>query len=147
MSRSPASASPATATACCSEDEVIALVHRFYARVRKDPLLGPVFARHVHDWDAHLARLVDFWSAVLRGTRRFSGAPMPRHMALPGLRPALFERWLTLFRQTTAALGNPALQAEADLRAAAIAERFWQQYRIEGRDRPTPAPSDPGERA
>lgn len=72
----------------------MALVHRFYARVRKDPLLGPVFARHVPDWDAHLAHLVDFWSALLRGTRRFSGAPMPKHMALPGLQPALFRRWL-----------------------------------------------------
>jgi len=142
-----ASAPPPIDAACCSEDEVIALVHRFYAHVREDPLLGPVFARHVHNWDAHLAQLVDFWSAVLRGTRRFSGAPMPRHMALPGLQPALFDRWLALFRQTTATLGNPALQAQADARAEMIAARFWQQYRIEGRDRPAPAPSDPGDQA
>ncbi len=126
---------PASATApCCSEEEVVLLVHGFYARVRHDPLLGPVFDRHVHDWDAHLAHLVDFWSAMLRGTRRFSGAPMPRHMALPGLNPALFERWLQLFARTTAESGNPAMQAEADARATLIARRFWQRYQVEGHD-------------
>ncbi|KAF1686147.1 preprotein translocase subunit TatC [Pseudoxanthomonas broegbernensis] len=120
--------------ACCSEEDVVALVHRFYARVRLDPDLGPVFERHVADWPAHLAHLVDFWSALLRGTRRFSGAPMPRHMALPGLNAALFRRWLELFAQTTAELGNPAMQSEADTRARMIAERFWQQYQVAGHD-------------
>lgn len=134
----PPSESP---DACCSEEEVVALVHRFYARVRADPLLGPVFDRHVHDWDAHLAHLVDFWSALLRGTRRFRGAPMPKHMALPGLNPALFERWLALFAETTTELGNATMKAEADGRAALIAERFWQRYRIEGHDTLNPAPS------
>lgn len=118
----------------CTEDEVIALVHRFYARVRQDPDLGPVFDRHVADWPAHLAHLVDFWSALLRGTRRFSGAPMPRHMALPGLTAALFERWLELFAQTTTELGNPVMKAEADTRARMIAQRFWQQYQVSGHD-------------
>ncbi|MCD9033848.1 group III truncated hemoglobin [Luteimonas sp. Y-2-2-4F] len=119
---------------CCTEEEIVALVHRFYARVRRDPDLGPMFERHIDDWDAHLAQLVDFWSTMLLGTRRFNGAPMPRHMALPGLTPARFERWLALFGETTAELGNPALEAEADARAAQIADRFWQRYRIEGHD-------------
>jgi len=119
---------------CCSEGEVTALVHRFYARARTDDLLGPVFAAAVHDWPAHLSQLVDFWSALLRGTHRFDGAPLPRHLALP-LSEALFERWLALFRQTTAELGNPTMQARADARAAAIAEHFWRHYR----QRNTPA--------
>ncbi|WP_024889130.1 group III truncated hemoglobin [Luteimonas huabeiensis] len=125
---------PSVPEPCCSEEEIVALVHRFYARVRRDPDLGPMFERHVDDWDAHLAQLVDFWSTMLLGTRRFSGAPMPRHMALPGLTAARFERWLALFGETTAELGNPALKAEADARAAQIADRFWQRYRIEGHD-------------
>lgn len=120
--------------AVCSEEEVIALVHRFYARVRQDALLGPIFERHIRDWDAHLANLVDFWSATLRGTRRFRGAPMVKHMALPGLRSVLFRRWLELFGQTTAELGNRRLKREADERAAAIALRLWERYQIEGCD-------------
>jgi len=71
---------------------------------------------------------------MLRGTRRFSGAPMPKHMALPGLTPDLFRRWLMLFGQTTDELGNPNLKRDADARAALIAERFWQRYQVEGYD-------------
>jgi len=130
----PTTPSSSAEEPCCREDEIVTMVHRFYARVRVDPLLGPIFNQHVHDWDAHLAHLVDFWSAMLRGTRRFSGAPMPKHMALPGLTASLFQRWLALFGQTTAELANPGLKAQADTRAALIAERFWQHYQTEGYD-------------
>ena len=119
---------------CCTEAEVERLVHDFYASVRQDDLLGPVFEQHVHDWPAHMARLVDFWSSLLRGTQRFSGAPMGIHMALPGLNETLFRRWLQLFGQTTASLGNPAMQQLANARAEMIANRFWQRYQVEGRD-------------
>ena len=70
----------------CTEAEVAQLVHSFYACVRQDEVLGPIFERHIHDWDHHLAKLVDFWSSILRRTGRFSGAPMPKHAALPILR-------------------------------------------------------------
>lgn len=113
----------------CSEEEVAQLVHVFYGRVREDAVLGPIFARHVDDWPAHLATLVDFWSALLRGTRRFSGTPVQRHNALPGLDEALFERWLALFRQTTAGLGNPGLQQVADECALRIAATLLARYR------------------
>jgi hemoglobin len=39
-------ASVETAIAACVED--------FYAKARKDPLLGPVFNAAVADWDVHL---------------------------------------------------------------------------------------------
>ena len=112
----------------CTEEEVTRLVHEFYAQVRLDPALGPIFESAVHDWPAHLAQLVDFWSAMLRGTRRFRGAPLQKHQALPGLDAELFQQWLRLFRQTTATLGNAHMQAEADGMARQIAENFWQRY-------------------
>ncbi len=77
----------------CTEEEIVELVHRFYDKVRQDEVLGPVFGRHVKNWDAHLPTMVDFWSSALRGTARFRGSPMPRHAALPGLSIALFQRW------------------------------------------------------
>ncbi len=73
-------------------------MHSFYARIRQDEVLGPIFNGLITDWDQHLAKLVDFWSAILRRTARFSGAPMPKHAALPGLSLELFERWLGLFQ-------------------------------------------------
>lgn len=113
----------------CTEEEVRRLVHAFYARVRADALLGPVFEAHVDDWPAHLSHLVDFWSAMLRGTRRFRGAPVQRHNALPGLDEAMFGRWLELFRQTTAELGNPRMRQVADELAERTAATLLARYR------------------
>jgi hemoglobin len=126
----PPSALPAPSPALCSEQDVTRLVHDFDARVREEPRLGPVFAARIHDWDAHLAQLVDFWSAMLRGTRRFSGAPMPKHMAMDELDRDLFDRWLALFRLTTAESGNPAMQRLADDVAERIADTFWRRFQM-----------------
>ena len=82
------------------EPMIQALVAAFYARVRRDPDLGPVFEREVADWDDHLARLVDFWSSVLLMTGRFKGQPMATHVRVGGLTPEHFARWLTLFEAT-----------------------------------------------
>lgn len=114
----------------CTEDEICHLVHAFYAKVRDDELLGPIFAAHVHDWDHHLGKMVDFWSSTLRGTARYRGTPMPKHAALPGLEPALFQRWLALFRETTAELDNAAMRERANELAERIAESLWFGYQM-----------------
>jgi hemoglobin len=114
----------------CSEEEVSQLVYTFYDAIRKDAVLGPIFERHVKDWDVHLPKMVDFWSSALRGTARFRGSPMPKHAALPGLSAELFQRWLALFRQTTGALPNTALAERASGLAGRIAESLWYGYQI-----------------
>ena len=121
---------PQPALTLCSEDEIDRLVRRFYGRVRQAGLLGPVFEAHVHDWEEHMQHLVDLWSALLRGTRRFRGAPMQKHMVIDELREELFERWLVLFRQTTAELGNTPMQRLADDAAERIAENFWRRFQM-----------------
>ena len=121
---------PAPNPSLYTEEEVTKLVHTFYAKARKDPSLGPIFEAHVIDWDAHFVQMINFWSAQLRGTSRFRGAPMPKHIALPELTSELFERWLQLFRQTTEELGNPNLQQHANAVASFIATRLWQGYQI-----------------
>lgn len=114
----------------CSEEEIAELVHRFYARVRRDEQLGPIFNAHVHDWDAHLVKLTDFWSSALRGTRRFRGTPMPVHAALPGLTAGLFQHWLKLFEATAAELPNQALRERATELAGRIAQSLWYGYQM-----------------
>ena len=114
----------------CTEEEIAALVNGFYGRVRKDALLSPVFAEHVKDWDAHLPKMVDFWSSALRKTARYRGTPMPKHAALPGLGPPLFERWLQLFEATTSAQPNEALRQRANELARRIAESLWHGYQL-----------------
>ncbi|MEO8279207.1 MAG: group III truncated hemoglobin [Ideonella sp.] len=114
----------------CTEEEIACLVHAFYARVRKDEMLGPIFDLHIDDWDRHLAKLVDFWSSILRRTGRFSGAPMPKHAVLPGLTAELFRRWLALFRETAATQSNQAMGVQACTAAERIAQSLWMGYQI-----------------
>ncbi|AUT50246.1 group III truncated hemoglobin [Achromobacter sp. AONIH1] len=114
----------------CTEDDIRDLVETFYGKVRSDALLGPVFNGMVHDWDEHLTRLSDFWSAVLLGTRRFAGMPMPTHVAMPNLSAALFERWLALFGQTTAALPNRPMADAAMQMAQRMARSLWYGYQL-----------------
>lgn len=114
----------------CTEDEVSQLVYAFYANVRKDAVLGPVFELHVKNWDEHLPKMVDFWSSALRGTARFRGAPMPKHATLPGLTVELFQHWLMLFRQTTDTLPNAALGERANELAGRIAQSLWYGYQM-----------------
>ena len=102
------------------------LVDTFYARVRQDPLLGPIFETALgEDWGPHLAKLKDFWSAIALGTRRYNGRPMPAHLRLPGLTPAHFQRWLALFRETLDEIApNPAAADFFHDRASMIGRNF-----------------------
>ena len=126
----------------CTEEEIARLVHAFYATVRADPELGPIFETHVGDWDGHLAKMVDFWSSALRGTARYRGTPMPKHVALPDLSGPLFSRWLELFRRTTAALPNAALRVRADELAQRIAQSLWHGYQLHAVQVRRPEPDD-----
>ncbi len=40
------------------------LVHGFYAKVRADAILGPIFDARIRDWEPHLAQMCAFWSSV-----------------------------------------------------------------------------------
>jgi len=82
-----------------NDDRLTALVHRFYAKVRQDPLLAPLFNERIKDWTVHLGHMVDFWSSVALMTGRYSGTPMQAHARLP-VTWTHFERWLELFRET-----------------------------------------------
>ncbi len=95
------------ATTRLDEATLTALVHAFYARVRRDGELGPPFEAAIDDWPAHLDRMVDFWSTVMLDTRRFKGNVSARHQAMQGLTPALFARWLVLFGECARALCAP----------------------------------------
>src|SRR3954468_15666085 len=103
---------------CATEREVVTeegirrLDDAFYAKVRIDPELGPVFARAIEgDWQPHLNKMYDFWSSVMLTSGRYRGITLE-----------LFERWLALFNETCGELFDDRLRTEFGAKAARIAE-------------------------
>ncbi len=112
-----------------SAESITQLVHAFYADVRRDPLLGPVFDKALHGrWDAHLARLVDFWSTVALGTRSFRGDVFGKHMALDGVTPAHFAAWVGLWQRHTDRLFEPEAAQQLQQAAHGIARNLFRGY-------------------
>lgn len=83
------------------------LVRGFYAKVRADAVLAPVFAARITDWEPHLARMCAFWSSVALMSGRYHGTPMARHTPLP-VDGGHFDRWLALFEETAGEICPPA---------------------------------------
>ena len=110
-------------TASIDDEALERLIPTFYARVRADPELGPVFNDAVEDWPHHLGKLVDFWSSVMLTSGRYKGNPMMAHVKhKTRITPALFERWLALWASTTDEVMAPAAAAELQAKAARISE-------------------------
>ncbi len=103
-------------------ESIATLVHEFYDGVRADPELGPVFDAAIGaNWDPHLARMVDFWSTVMLGSRNFQGNVYGKHMLLSGVTPDHFLRWLQMFVATTNRLFSAEDAAEFQIVARRIA--------------------------
>lgn len=75
------------------------LVRGFYASIRADDLLGPIFDARIRDWEPHLQRMCAFWSSVVLSSGVYHGQPMRMHLPLP-IAATHFDRWLDLFERT-----------------------------------------------
>jgi hemoglobin len=106
-----------------TEEALGRLVERFYAKVRRDALLGPVFNGTIEDWPEHLDRLHCFWSSIMLTSGRYKGRPLPAHLKHGAAMTAeRFDRWLSLWEETTGELFEPDLAARLQLKARRIAE-------------------------
>lgn len=97
------------------------LVRAFYVRVQNDPLIGPVFAARIKDWEPHLQQMFLFWSSVALMTGNYHGRPMQKHLPLP-VDGRHFDRWLELFAATARELCPAKAAAHFIERAHRIAE-------------------------
>lgn len=99
------------------------LIPAFYARVRGDALIGPVFEQAIGDWDEHLEKLVAFWSSVMLTSGRYKGNPMAAHLRQArAIRPEMFDRWLALWSDVTGEMLAPGAAAAMQEKAGRIAE-------------------------
>ncbi|WP_374382102.1 group III truncated hemoglobin [Dongia sp.] len=131
----PVSTSSADHPAVPTEDQIEDLVTTFYARIRKDPDLGPIFARAIgEDWTPHLKTMCNFWSSVMLTSGKYKGRPIPAHIKLGEIEPQHFAHWLELFSATSRELFAPPL-AEAFIdRAQRIAESFKLAFAFHAKD-------------
>lgn len=99
------------------------LVDRFYASVREDAVLGPIFDAQISDWPAHLGQMNRFWQSVLLSAGNFTGNPMMKHLAIPTIAQEHFQQWLALFYRTLHAIApTPEAARHIGGKARMIAE-------------------------
>lgn len=112
-----------------TQERLATLVHGFYADVRADPLLGPVFEQALADrWEPHLERMVAFWSTVALGSKSFTGNVFGKHMALADVTPAHFAAWVRLWGEHTERLFHAEDARELQITAHGIARNLFQGY-------------------
>lgn len=86
-------------------ESVSLLVRSFYAKVRKDPLLGPIFNAQIQDWEPHLEHLTDFWESNLFFKKTYNGDPIGKHIGVDRkmdqpMEAQHFGVWLNLWFET-----------------------------------------------
>ena len=106
-----------------SEEALRDVVEAFYAEVREDALIGPVFNGAIEDWAEHLEKLQSFWSSVMLTSGRYKGRPLPAHVKhADAISPASFQRWLAIWAATTDEMLDPPSAAAMQDKARRIAE-------------------------
>jgi hemoglobin len=109
------------------------LVTSFYEKVKSDDLLGDIFNNAENfEWDVHIPIMVDFWETLLLDTASYKGNTMRKHIELhkrTPLKPALFDRWKTLFYSTLDSLFEGSNVEEARKKVEAIGGLM--QYKIQ----------------
>jgi hemoglobin len=106
-----------------TEEAIALLIDRFYAKVRRDRELRPVFeaAISTEEWPEHLATMRRFWSSVMLASAQYSGNPVSIHRAVPNLQRPMFGHWLALFEATAGELFVPDVAAQFTAKAHRIA--------------------------
>ncbi len=100
------------------------LVDTFYARVREDSLIGPIFGHVIQDrWPEHLDKMYRFWQTVLLDEHTYFGGPFPPHAELP-IDERHFQAWLRLWQHTVDDLFAGKRADEAKWRADKMATMF-----------------------
>jgi len=84
-----------------TEDQIDAVVRRFYARIRLHPQLGPIFNDSISTdpalWQTHEAKIGRFWRNALLRQPVYSGNPMLVHAGISDVQPEHFAVWLGVF--------------------------------------------------
>lgn len=106
-----------------NRDDIVVFVDRFYSKVQKDYLIGPIFNGVINEWAPHLEKMYSFWNSALFAIPGFKGNPFAKHAPLP-ITAEHFERWLLLFDETIDTYFEGEMAADAKKRAGLMASMF-----------------------
>ncbi|WP_019948654.1 group III truncated hemoglobin [Hymenobacter aerophilus] len=109
-----------------NQEDIRRLIDAFYTVVRRDELLGPVFAARIPDghWPTHLDTMTRFWTAALLAQAAgYRGNPGAKHLYLP-IGEEHFERWLALFGEIVDSMFVGDNATEIKLRARKMGDLF-----------------------
>ena len=115
---------PITAT------EIDTVVTEFYARVRADETLGPVFFQSLPPlrpaWMEHEEKIAAFWRNAILFERSYIGNPQRVHAQREAVEPEHFAVWLTLFDEVL----NEKLTPELAEAWSALAHRIGRGLKM-----------------
>jgi hemoglobin len=117
-------------------EDIDLLVQEFYARVRKDSLLSPIFSKRIPtdaDWPHHLHIIANFWETVLFARPGYFGNPFPKHLGLE-IKKEHFDRWIELFNKTVDDYFEGLVATDAKERAAKMRTLFEIKLGQAGKD-------------
>ncbi len=107
-----------------NEEDIITMVDAFYARVRQNKELGPIFQDKIgNNWDVHLEKMYRFWRTLALKEYVYHGNPFGAHVKLP-VENRHFDTWLDLFTSTVDELFEGEVAEEVKKRACFMAEMF-----------------------
>lgn len=106
-------------------------LNNFYATVRVDPLIGPIFEGVIEDWPAHIQTIAGFWSLQTGGPPDYRGGLMARHIPL-SLKPSHFDAWLALWEKSCRAHFHAPEAAEM-IRLAQVFRQRMESVLTRGR--------------
>lgn len=113
-------------------EDIRLLIDTFYAKVRKDDLIGFIFNDVAKvDWPKHLPKMYAFWEFLLLGGESYFGNPIEPHRALHQkveLKKEFFDRWIALFTQSVEENFHGIRAEEAKNKATLIAMTWIPKF-------------------
>ena len=113
------------------------LVIKFYAKVVKDDLIGPIFIDVLgkdmknDEWKAHIELLTNFWAAIALGDSEYNSSPFAPHVEFADrLSIKAFEQWLKLFFETLNTIYEPEIAQQFLARSKNIAGNFIRNLQL-----------------
>jgi len=118
-----------------TRNDIEKLVRHFYARVRKDDLLGPFFNQTItneKEWEKHYQLLTAFWELNLMDRKGFDGNPAKAHHGVDKafkhtITTSHFDRWVELWHNTIDHLYEGELAEKAKTRAQNMAKGMYKK--------------------